>query len=221
MQLAQNPPSWNIPFSSSRNLHASSISIKKISIRIFPPCGFFFDPFRLTPPNDCIRNSFFSSPQKKSITTSPDLYARAGKIIICLYVFFMKCRARERNEGCAIDFLFSSRTNNIPLTGCSGCAPPRNMKWKSMKIMKYIFFLSLPFSWPHLRNDDAFPFFHAFSMLRCFTYGWGIWFRLYRDGKYEALERRHWMWIVVKQRLDYRAKDLTLLYVDEDCRLIL
>lgn len=59
---------------------------------------------------------------------------RAGKIISCVWVFYEKKFERERGEGCAIDFLFSSRTNNILWLAL---AP--NMKWKSTKLWNIFF----------------------------------------------------------------------------------
>lgn len=48
--------------------------------------------------------------------------------------FLWKKFERERGEGCAIDFLFSSRTNNILWLAL---AP--NMKWKSTKLWNIFF----------------------------------------------------------------------------------
>lgn len=95
--------------------------------------------------------------------------------ILCVCVFYGKKpseRPSERaGEGCAIDFLSSSRTNNIPLTGV--WSP--NMKWKSTKLWNIYFpFVRL---WPHLRSKrHPFSMFFLRSLCIMFTYGCeGIW----------------------------------------------
>lgn len=55
---------------------------------------------------------------------------------VCM-CFLWNGEEKSRGEGCAIDFLFSSRANNI-----LWLALARNMKWKSTKLWNIYFFLS-------------------------------------------------------------------------------
>lgn len=181
---------------------ASTISEIILYERNFSISAFPF-LFSLTPSHPDLYTEYF---------TEPSRYMWEQEKLLSVYVFFMKkkCwtreRASERGEGCAIDFLFSSRTNNILWLAL---AP--NMKWKSTKLWNIYF----SFLWPHLRSNEILfilRFLHVLFLLlyEMFTYGRRIWFQ------YRKIWRRRCFTTILKFCVptDYHMEDLTLIYLN-------